>query len=179
MRWFRQLSTAAVWCALAFAGVVAISGDARAEVKIDPACRMVNRPPGRCGWCAVETLARHHGIEALYGLVEKHASDCSAEDLTEVLDKAGVSYRLQWAGTNDTAILGQGCRDGLGVAVGLRPPRAGAAGHIVTVVDFGEEIVKVIDPNDRDRRVRALSRDKFLRSWDGFAVVLQPAQAGK
>src|SRR5207244_704733 len=45
---------------------------APAGVNIPTDCRVPNQPPGRCGWCALETLARHHGIKTLYGLVEQH-----------------------------------------------------------------------------------------------------------
>ena len=151
-----------------------LSGAALAEVNIEPGCRMKNRPPGRCGWCAVETLARHHRIKALSGLVEDHASTANPDDLTDLLDKAKVRYNLQQRGDRDTALLRSACTQGLGAVVGFRPLHEGAGGHIVTLVSFGEDSVKVIDPNDQDGRVRTMPRARFLDWWDGFTLVLQP-----
>jgi hypothetical protein len=39
--------------------------------------------------------------------------------------------------------------------------------------------VKVIDSNDEDCRVRTMSRERFLRWWDGFTIVLQPERTAK
>ncbi len=152
---------------------------AAAEVNIDPDCRMTNRPPGRCGWCAVETLARHHHIKSLYGLVEDNPTSANPEDLTAVLDKKHVRYRYQKRGDNDSAILKSCCRDGLGAVVGFRPLTEGAGGHIVTLVGFTESEVKVIDPNDQDRRVRTMTTERFLYWWDGFTIVIQPEPPAK
>ncbi len=146
----------------------------RAEVNIAPECRMTNRPPGRCGWCAVETLARHHHIKVLYGIVEDHASTANPDDLTALLDKLKVRYKLQKRGDTDPEVLRRACDDGLGAVVGFRPLHEGAGGHIVTLVGFTESTVKVIDPNDQDRRVRTMPRERFLYWWDGFTLVLQP-----
>jgi hypothetical protein len=151
----------------------------RAEVNIDPDCRMKNRPPGRCGWCAVETLARHHRIKSLFGLVEDHPSTANPDDLTAVLDKLHVRYQLQNRGDRSTAILRSSCREGLGAVVGFRPLREGAGGHIVTLVDFSDDTVKVIDPNDQDGRVRTMSAERFLHWWDGFTLVIQPERTAK
>jgi len=147
---------------------------ARAEVNIAPECRMKNLPPGRCGWCALETLGRHHHINALIGLVENHPSTADPDDLTAVLDSVKVRYKLQQRGDRHTALLRKACAEGLGAVVGFRPFQEGGGGHIVTLVDFTEDTVKLIDPNDQDCRVRTIPRERFLRWWDGFTLVLQP-----
>jgi ABC-type bacteriocin/lantibiotic exporter with double-glycine peptidase domain len=156
-----------------------LSGSGRAEVNVEPECRMKNRPPGRCGWCAVETLARHHHIKVLFGLVEDHATTADPEDLTGLLDKVKVRYKLQKRGDTDTAVLRKAIDDGLGAVVGFRPLHDGAGGHIVTLVDFNDETAKVIDPNDEDGRVRTMPRERFLYWWDGFTLVLQPEPPAK
>jgi len=156
-----------------------LPGAALAEVNIDPGCRMKNRPPGRCGWCAVETLARHHRIKVLFGLVEDHDSTSNPEDLTAVLDSSKVRHRLQTRGDRDTTILRSSCADSLGAVVGFRPLQEAGGGHIVTLVDFTDDTVKVIDPNDQDGRVRTMKTDRFLHWWDGFTLVLQPERAAK
>src|SRR5262245_1363640 len=145
-----------------------------AEVKIAAACRVKNRPPGRCGWCALETLARHHGLTAIYGLTEAHPSLCCPRDLEEPLQKAGIGYRIQYPGSRNAAILRYAIREELGAAVGLRDGYLDAENHIVTLVDLGEDSVKVIDPNDAEGRTRQISLARFLRWWDGCALVLEP-----
>jgi hypothetical protein len=152
---------------------------AGAEVKIASQCRVKNRPPGRCGWCAVETLARHHKIKALYGLTEQNACNACPEDLEDALEAAGVPYRIQYPGDCDTAILRRAIRRDRGAAVGFRECVPGAGGHIVTLVDFGPKQVKVIDPSDPVYRVRTMSLERFLYWWDGFALVLEKERSRK
>lgn len=150
---------------------------AKAEVKIAMVSRMKNRPPGRCGWCALETLARHHGIKILYGLVDSNASQSRPKDLEKVLDDFKVSYRIQARGCFDRDILREAINKDLGAVVGLREQRPGAGGHIVTLIDYDADSVRIIDPNDQDCRTRTLPTETFLRCWDGFALVLlKPAE---
>jgi len=149
----------------------------RAEVNIEPECRMKNRPPGRCGWCALETLGRHHKIKPLFGIVEDHATTANPEDLTDFLDKVKVRYQFQKRGEVSTTILRNACDKGFGAVVGFRPLQEGAGGHIVTLVDFTDDTVKVIDPNDQDGRVRTMPRERFLHWWDGFTIVVQPERS--
>jgi ABC-type bacteriocin/lantibiotic exporter with double-glycine peptidase domain len=146
---------------------------ARAEVKIALKDRVRNQPEGRCGWCALETLARHHGIEALDGLADKHAARATQSDLEAVLDDARVDYRIQPIGSRSTTILRYAIRENLGAIVGFRERVPGQGPHMLTVVDFGPEEVRVIDSNDADGRVRTLSLKRFLSWWDGFALVLE------
>ena len=152
---------------------------AAAEVKIAAACRVKNRPPGRCGWCAVETLARHLHIKKLHGITRANATRTNIEDLEETVVEAGVAYRIQRPGSFGTTILSDAVNEGLGAAVGFRELRPGAGGHIVTLIDFSDEEVRVIDPNDRDGRTRTMSRDRFLYWWDGFALVLERDKAAE
>jgi hypothetical protein len=145
---------------------------ALAEVQIPSDCRVANRPPGRCGWCALETLARRHCIKPLYGVVEKHPSQSRPKDLEREVKAGEVKYRIQGRGSRSTDILHDAIREDLGAVVGFRPDSPGAGGHIVTLVDFGPKKVKILDPNDNGGQVRTLDLDTFLDRWDGFALVL-------
>jgi hypothetical protein len=161
---------------------VLVPGVAGAEVKIAPADRVENRPPGRCGWCAVETLARHHKIKALYGLTEDNPTGADPEDLEEALIAAGVKYHIQYPGSNSTKILREAIKEGRGAAIGFRELFPGAGGHIVTLVDFGPKVARVIDSSDPGYRVRTMPVQQFLHWWDGFALVLEkdrPKKKGK
>jgi hypothetical protein len=149
-----------------------LPGAIRAEVKVPAACRIRNRPPGRCGWCSLETLARHHKIEALYGLTERNASRCDVSTLETTVSEADVSYRIQYPGQRNQAILRYAVQHSLGAVIGFRELYPGAGGHIVTLIDFTDDSVQVIDPNDADGRTRRMALDRFLYWWDGFALVL-------
>jgi hypothetical protein len=146
----------------------------RAEVDVPVACRIKNRPPGRCGWCSLETLARFQHLTVLYGLTDQHETTCSPTNLEESLNGTGIVYRIQYPGETSQAILHHAVSQGLGAAVGFRELFPGAGGHIVTLVDITDDTVKVIDPNDQDCRTRSMSIERFLYWWDGFALVLEP-----
>lgn len=147
---------------------------AQAALHIAPECRVKNRPPGRCGWCALETLARHHGLNAIYGFAASHPCTCSPRSLEESLRETGVRYRIQYPGNRGRGILHYAIDEELGAAVGLRGPALGPGGHIVTLVDLTADSVRYIDPNDADGRTRTESLRRFLLHWDGLAVVLVP-----
>jgi hypothetical protein len=148
------------------------AGEVCAEVNIPMDCRVSNRPPGRCGWCALETLGRHQRIKSLFGLTDKNARLACPEDLKQVLAERRISYQLQERGQFDTRILLSALEKNHGVVIGFRELYPGAGGHIVTLVDLGTEEVRIIDPNDTDHRVRTMSRERFFYWWDGFALIL-------
>jgi len=152
-------------------------GQIRGEVNIPIDCRVSNLPPGRCGWCALETLGRHQHIQSLVGITEKNCRQARPEDLIQVLNQKKIRYRIQYRDQFDTQILRQAIQKNHGAVVGFRELRPGAGGHIVTVVEFGPEEVRVIDPNDSDRRIRIISRDRFMHWWDGFVLVLTGDEA--
>lgn len=147
---------------------------AQAAIHIAPECRVKNRPPGRCGWCALETLARHHGLNAIYGFAARHPCMCSPRSLEESLLEAGVRYRIQYPGNRGRGILHYAIDEELGAAIGLRGPSVGPDGHIVTLVDLTPDKVRYLDPNDADGRTRTMSLRRFLLHWDGLAIVLVP-----
>jgi hypothetical protein len=162
---------------LALASLLVSCALTQADVNIPSNCRIKNRPPGRCGWCALETLARFHGLAALYGLTDTHACRSSPKDLKAALKEAGIAFRMQNPGNRDRSILRYAMRAGLGAAVGFYEAAPGDGGHIVTLVDFGKDGVKVIDPNDADGRVRSMTLERFLYWWDGFVLVLETPAA--
>jgi hypothetical protein len=163
----------AFWC-ITLSLLMFTASSARAAIHIAPECRVKNRPPGRCGWCALETLARHHGVEAIYGFADNHPCTCSPRSLEESLLQTGVRYRIQYPGSRGRGILHYAIEEELGAAVGLRSPSLDAGGHIVTLVDLTTDTVRYIDPNDADCRTRTMDLRRFLAQWDGLAVVLLP-----
>jgi ABC-type bacteriocin/lantibiotic exporter with double-glycine peptidase domain len=158
---------------VALASLLVLPCSLWAEIEVPPACRIKNRPPGRCGWCALETLARYHQIEALYGLTRAHRSRCTPEELEKSLKAKKVAYRIQYPGKRSKKILHYAIDECLGAAIGFREIAPGTGGHIVTLVGFSQEYAKVIDSNDKQLRVRKMPMKQFLRWWDGFALVLE------
>ena len=146
----------------------------RAEVPIPLDCRVHNQPRERCAWCALETLARYHQIDELYDLAQKHSEAASIADLESALDEVNINYRVQDPGPRDVAILRYAVREKLGAVVGFREAKPGAGRHMVTLVDYGPNAVRVIDSNDADGRVRTMPLKRFLSWWDGFALVIEP-----
>ncbi len=149
-----------------------------AEVPIPLACRVRDLPGQRCGWCALETLARYHGITDLYHLADKHTSPARPEDLEAALDEVDVNYMVQDPGCRDKNLLRYAVREKQGALVGFRERRPGAGRHIVTLVDYGPDEVRVIDSNDADGRIRTMPLKRFLSWWDGFVLVIEPEEAG-
>jgi hypothetical protein len=156
--------------------MVLLSGAIWGGVDIPPTCRIKNQPPGRCGWCSLETLGRYHRLKALYQLSDKNASRCSTQTLLTMLDRLSISYRVQMCGEFSQDILHYAVSQGLGATVGFRELHPGAGGHIVTLVEYTEDVVRVIDSNDQDGRIREMSTARFLYWWDGFALVLEPRE---
>jgi hypothetical protein len=150
---------------------------ARAEVPIPMECRVRDLPGDRCGWCALETLARYHHITELNHLADKKTGRASIADLEEALDKVEVNYRVQDPGIRNKAILRYAVREKLGAIVGFRELTSGAGRHIVTLVDYGPDEVRVIDSNDSDGRIRTMPLKRFLSWWDGFVLVIEPDKA--
>lgn len=107
-------------------------------------------------------------------MAEKKASRARASDLQWALDDAGVDYRVQDAGNRDTFILRYAIGQKLGAVVGFAETTGGRGGHVVTLVDYGPQEVRVIDSNDADGRIRTMPLDRFLSCWDGFALVIDP-----
>jgi hypothetical protein len=145
-----------------------------ADVEILAARRIHNAEGDRCGWCALETLARHHNLPGLFDLSAKHTGRARPEEMEAELDAAQINFRVQDPGCRNTLILRYAIQENRGALVGFRPPEPGAGRHIVTLVGITSECVRVLDPNDADGQVRTMPLGRFLSWWDGFVLVLEP-----
>lgn len=141
-------------------------------LEIDRANRVPNRTGSQCGWSSLETLARHHRIQALYDLTRQYHGLSSPGQVAQVLGARGVRYRQQQPGQRDTGILtGEGRR--LGCLVGL------GGKHAVTCLGSDGQTVRVIDnEGPRALEVQDWPAAQFLAQWDGWAVVLYPGAQG-
>lgn len=52
-----------------------LSSSVFSQVIIKKESRILNRSPGYCAWCCIETLGRHQKIESLYNLVDNRAKE--------------------------------------------------------------------------------------------------------
>lgn len=73
-----------------------LSSQAQAEVVISPKNHMQNQDPGRCAWCALETLTRTHGYKNSEGMVESNPRGAYQRDMIAELDKYQINYEVQW-----------------------------------------------------------------------------------
>ena len=164
----------ALW--LCLTSLVFMTETVSGAVNIPTSCCVKNQPPGRCAWCSLETLGRYHHLQALYRISEKNPTRCTAQSLETTLVRLGIAYRVQQAGESSQDILRYAIRQRLGAIVGLRELQPKAGAHAVTLVDFTNADVQVIDSNDQDGRIRTMTRAQFHSWWNGFALVLEPKE---
>jgi ABC-type bacteriocin/lantibiotic exporter with double-glycine peptidase domain len=149
----------------------------QAGVPIAKSERVHDRWGDRCGWCALETMARYFEITELYQLAETHPGPATLADLESTLDRVNVNYRVQDAGCRNKEILNYAVRENLGAIVGFRERTPGGRRHLVVLVDYGPDEVRVLDSNDADGRIRTMPLKRFLSWWDGSALVIEPEEA--
>jgi hypothetical protein len=86
--------------------ILLLSAPSWAQVTIDKKHRVANFGPGYCAWCSIETLGRHHQIEALYDLAENRSKESSVRQwnpdkgrwvsLPYVMVSHGPNYQGPW-----------------------------------------------------------------------------------
>lgn len=136
-------------------------------VPIPPECWVFNVMGGQCAWASLETLARYHKIERLYGLTMDHKGLTGPGAPESVLKAKQVQHRSQPAGNRDTKILADAVSQGLGCMIGL------GGKHCVVLVGLDGQTMTVIDNSSRGTQTRQLS----LSAWDGWTIVLYPDSA--
>ena len=135
--------------------------------------RIPNRTGSQCVWCSLETAARYHKIEQLYGLTARYKGTAGPGNVEPVLQRANVRYRMAQTGCRATWWLKDSIDKGYPVAVGLN------GSHMVTLVGWADGYYEIIDNSDRALEVRRWPAARFERSWDGWAIALIPDGAGK
>lgn len=138
------------------------------QVPIPMNCRVPNRSGSQCVWCSIECLSKYHKIEVTSHLTDKYKRATGGNEVRRVLDGLGVKYIMQAEGNKDTRILEDACSKGWGAGVGLRGT------HMVNLVHFKDDTVKIIDNSDSSLKIRTWSKDQFMKAWDGWIVVMIP-----
>jgi len=59
--------------------LLVFSSSGYTQISIKKESKVLNRYPGYCAWCCLETLGRHHKIEALNNLVDKRSKEFTWE----------------------------------------------------------------------------------------------------
>ena len=173
------------WLMWAVVVVTFVVGRASA-IDLPQDARVPNRGP-MCCWSSLETLARTHGIEQLYGLRDDRYAQRPNEPAYDSvvkaeLDRRQVDYRLTKHFSYDRSLLKQ-YADSHGVVVAFK---AGAGWssrcHAVVVTHYDDDDVKFYCSDRRTKNgtphVWTASRAWFDRAWMGGSVVLlRPGEA--
>jgi hypothetical protein len=149
-------------------------GMAVADVKIATADRVENVSPGYCSWCAIETLARHHKITSLVGLVKNRVEDKKFSGgaswlIMKALNEAKVDYKIRFIA--DYEAIQEACDEGRGAVVNIFNYPDTYNYHAITLTHIDKKIVRFVDSNDIEKDVE-LPRAFFEKNWDGFSLVL-------
>jgi hypothetical protein len=138
------------------------------QVPIPMECRVPNRSGDQCVWCSLECLSKYHKIEAGSHLTDTYKNSTDGKEVRRVLDGLSIKYTMQAEGNKDVKILEDACAKGWGASVGL------SGVHMVNVVHFKGDVVKVIDNADSTLKIRTWTKDQFFKRWDGWTVILVP-----
>lgn len=142
------------------------------HVAIDQENRIYNETGVQCGWCALETLGRHHNVESLRNITKTQLGLMSEDHANFLLKRRRVNFRYQHVGNKDVSILRKYVTEmHYGAAVGLERK------HMLVLCHFDEEhgIVKVIDNmGPQALKIQTWDLEKFLEIWDGCAYVVIP-----
>jgi hypothetical protein len=153
----------------------------QADVKIDKKHWVKNRSPGYCTWCGLDTLARHHEIKPLIGIVDhrvknKLPSGGTNYEVIKALDQAKVDYTLNTV--SNYKLLTDVCDDGIGAVVSMFHYPTYGDYHSVTLVDITPTRVRFIDSNDL-REEMTYPRSNFESKWDGISIIVRPTKHNK
>ena len=147
------------------------------EIVIDAKDHIPNSKDGYCAWCALETLARYHHIESLYGIADRYKQHPSVgatpDDLAGELRVADVDHAIGRFGNHDWRLLMAANKKNLGSIVGLRDYPVEKGHHAVVLTHIDADIVKIVDSN-HPGHVLTADRAWFDEHWTGWLVVIWP-----
>ena len=176
-----------ILCGLVF------TGSLFGRVKIDKANRVENINPGYCAWCSIEMLGRHLKVKKLYNLTKNRtkesdiwinyddgkgwirlrANEGHSNTIRWKMDELGVKYRMCNYGKFDRAMIEDSIKNNLGCAVGFKSGAfKGEGAHAVVLIDYNDDDVEFIDPNDPESTYTA-KREWFDYYWDGWVLVVE------
>jgi hypothetical protein len=156
------------------------SSSTKYYIDIPKDCRILNRSGSQCWACAIETLARKHGITALYTATREYQNAGGPDTAYQLFSRHGIPsvrsgtrgprYQMQMPGSRDMGLVTQACKHGLGAAVGI-------PGHMFVVcgIDESEDTVWIIDNGGpKAGQVVAKSLKGFKHYFDRWVIVLLP-----
>lgn len=163
-----------IFAALAAVAILASPVSAQV-VTIAPENRVANIPGGFCGYAAVETLGRHHGIKSLHGLRDARRKVTpngvsNFDMLASELALRNVKHGYTRPGTYSTGMIENAIRDKSGIVVGLKPLPGTNVGHFVIVNGWTDKEVTITDSNEPQPVV--ITRERFMQIWNGSTLTV-------
>lgn len=159
----------------------AVLSRAASAVELPEYCRVQNRGP-MCAWACLETLARVHGIQQLFGLrdyrfLNKYNEKALDPVVEAELQRLGVNYLFSKNETFDPWLL-ELFAESHGVMVSFKPGTWSQLCHAVIVTEYGEKQVKFWCPDATMKNgkphIWTAQRSWFDSAWMGNSVVVAP-----
>jgi hypothetical protein len=161
-------------------------------VVINGAHRTPNVPQGCCGYCVLETAARHHGHHSLAGTVaartalpwgptrqdpvcgpvRSHPCHSWQKDLVTVLSKHKIPHDSRPHGSYDRTILAEGVAGKRPVLFSTKGRHRCEAGHWWLMLGDAGSHYRVWDPN-RAAQNSHMPKDFFEKHWQGDSLALR------
>ena len=165
------------------------------DVNIYKKHRILNRAPGFCCWCCIETLGRNQGIKQLYDLAKNRDNDPyyvigtekiqtgentyieiqhvepknggSIGSVKQKLDALKIKYKIS---IQDENHLKECCKKN-GCVIFMKPNSIMPGPHAVILTDYNDKTFEYLDPNKQIYYKG--TREWFDIYWDGVAISLE------
>lgn len=150
-----------------------------AQIPIPAEYRVLNRKPGFCAWCCLETIGRVQKLPQLDGLVdwyEAQGDGTATQELVALqLNILGLAFEERSYGDQDFVFLKQHTKAGRPVVIGMKDWYYAAPGyHAVLVTEVTDDDVWMVDPNDETKFLQySYSPKMFQLHWTGWAVAVK------
>lgn len=158
---------------LAIAAILALPSWA---FRIEAVDQIPNEPPGYCVWASCETLARHHRIERLYGILASYRGTPAGTTYDQAADKLselGIPFIGRREGKQDHERLRLSCERDIGAVIAVYGYPSRDSYHAIIVVEYDGADLKFVDTNNVGSTYRA-TRAWLDQSWSGFMLILFP-----
>lgn len=162
------------------------------QVILEKQNRVENIDPGFCSWCCLESLGKHHKIEALHDLTHKRYLEWLKEpsvwinssqeprntgtsmSVSMKLKSLGVKFTYQDHYNYDKTLLKRAIKDKLGCSIVVKQwwKDKTIGHHSILLLDYNEKGIEFFDPNDIDH-IYTATLGWFDQYWTGYTLILE------